>query len=138
MHFTRPSAKSTTNHSRTERTCLWLLLVWLALYPFLASPILLDLANQVLLASVGAIALMLLTGFAGQVSLGHAGLLAAGAFTAGITSRAMRSMYAEPSRGFADGGVGTGCGTTISNGMPSDSAATNWSVICSAVPRTEK
>ena len=70
--------------TRTERTCLWLLLVWLALYPFLASPILLDLANQVLLASVGAIALMLLTGFAGQVSLGHAGLLAAGAFTAGI------------------------------------------------------
>ena len=31
-----------------------------------------------------ALALMLLTGYAGQVSLGHAGLLAAGAFTAGI------------------------------------------------------
>ncbi|MGH8699293.1 MAG: branched-chain amino acid ABC transporter permease, partial [Burkholderiales bacterium] len=36
------------------------------------------------LASVGAVALMLLTGYAGQISLGHAGLLAAGAFTAGI------------------------------------------------------
>lgn len=70
--------------TRTERYCLWLLLVWLAIYPFIATPTLLDLANQVLLASVGAIALMLLTGFAGQVSLGHAGLLAAGAFTAGI------------------------------------------------------
>lgn len=70
--------------TRTERYCLWLLSAWLAVYPFLATPILLDLANQVLLASVGAIALMLLTGFAGQVSLGHAGLLAAGAFTAGI------------------------------------------------------
>src|SRR5690606_10245188 len=31
-----------------------------------------------------AVALMLLTGYAGQISLGHAGLLAAGAFTAGI------------------------------------------------------
>lgn len=70
--------------TRTERFFLWVFLIWLAIYPFLATPTLLDLANQVLLASVGAIALMLLTGFAGQVSLGHAGLLAAGAFTAGI------------------------------------------------------
>lgn len=70
--------------TRTERFFLWVLIAWLAIYPFLATPTLLDLANQVLLASVGAIALMLLTGFAGQISLGHAGLLAAGAFTAGI------------------------------------------------------
>src|SRR5205085_7529234 len=34
--------------------------------------------------SIGAVALMLLTGYAGQISLGHAGLMAAGAFTAGI------------------------------------------------------
>ncbi|HVL59644.1 MAG TPA: branched-chain amino acid ABC transporter permease [Burkholderiaceae bacterium] len=54
------------------------------LVPAVASPFLLDLANQFFLASIGAIALMLLTGLAGQVSLGHAGLLAAGAFTAGI------------------------------------------------------
>jgi branched-chain amino acid transport system permease protein len=53
-------------------------------FPFLASPFLLDLANQFFLASIGAVALMLLTGYAGQVSLGHAGLLAAGAFTVGI------------------------------------------------------
>ena len=43
--------------------------------PFVASPFLLDLANQVLLASIGALALMLLTGFAGLISLGTAGLL---------------------------------------------------------------
>jgi branched-chain amino acid transport system permease protein len=53
-------------------------------FPLLAGPFLLDLANQFFLAVVGAVALMLLTGIAGQVSLGHAGLLAAGAFTAGI------------------------------------------------------
>lgn len=55
--------------------------------PFVTSPAGLDIVNQILLASVGAIALMLLTGFAGQISLGHAGLLAAGAFTAGILAR---------------------------------------------------
>jgi branched-chain amino acid transport system permease protein len=65
--------------------------IWLALFgaallamPFLAGPFVLDLANQVLLVSIGAVALMLLTGYAGQISLGHAGLLAAGAFTTGI------------------------------------------------------
>ena len=52
--------------------------------PFVANALVLDLANQVLLVSIGAVALMLLTGFAGQISLGHAGLLAAGAFTTGI------------------------------------------------------
>ncbi|HEX5612269.1 MAG TPA: branched-chain amino acid ABC transporter permease, partial [Burkholderiales bacterium] len=52
--------------------------------PLLAGAFVLDLANQVLLTSIGAVALMLLTGYAGQISLGHAGLLAAGAFTTGI------------------------------------------------------
>jgi branched-chain amino acid transport system permease protein len=70
--------------TRTEAVALLALLVLLAVYPFLASAFLLDLANQVFLASIGALALMLLTGYAGQVSLGHAGLLAAGAFTVGI------------------------------------------------------
>jgi len=59
----------------------------LAAFPFLASPFMLDLANQVFLASIGSLALMMLTGCAGQVSLGHAGLMAAGAFTVGILSR---------------------------------------------------
>jgi branched-chain amino acid transport system permease protein len=52
--------------------------------PFFASPLQLDLSNQVFLAGIGALSLMLLTGFAGQISLGHAGLIAAGAFTTGI------------------------------------------------------
>jgi branched-chain amino acid transport system permease protein len=53
----------------------------------------LDLANQVLLASIGAIALMLLTGYAGQISLGHAGLLAAGAFTTGILFKELNAPF---------------------------------------------
>ena len=42
--------------SRTERVALAALLVVLALFPFLATPFLLDLANQVFLACIGALA----------------------------------------------------------------------------------
>ena len=69
---------------RTRKIGVAILAASLAAFPFLSSAFQLDLANQVLLALVGAVALMLLTGYAGQISLGHAGLLAAGAFTTGI------------------------------------------------------
>jgi branched-chain amino acid transport system permease protein len=70
--------------TRARKIWLAILCIVLAVLPFIAGPFVLDLANQVLLTSIGAIALMLLTGYAGQISLGHAGLLAAGAFTTGI------------------------------------------------------
>ena len=73
--------------TRAERTGLAVFLIVLAVLPFLASPFILDLACQVFLASIGALSLMLLTGYAGQISLGHAGLIAAGAFTTGILAR---------------------------------------------------
>lgn len=56
----------------------------LIIVPFVGSAFLVDLVNQVFLALIASIALMILTGFAGQISLGHAGFLAAGAFTTGI------------------------------------------------------
>ena len=70
--------------TRTRKAWAAIFALALCAYPLLAGPLALDLANQVLLGSVGAVALMLLTGYAGQISLGHAGLLAAGAFTTGI------------------------------------------------------
>jgi branched-chain amino acid transport system permease protein len=70
--------------TRLERVSLAVLIAALAAFPFFASPFQLDLACQVFLAAIGSLSLMLLTGYAGQISLGHAGLLAAGAFTAGI------------------------------------------------------
>jgi branched-chain amino acid transport system permease protein len=73
--------------TRLERASLAALALALAAFPLLASPFALDLACQVFLACVGALSLMLLTGFAGQISLGHAGLIAAGAFTTGILFR---------------------------------------------------
>ena len=70
--------------TRLERTSLAVFIVALLAFPLIASPFQLDLACQVFLACVGALSLMLLTGYAGQISLGHAGLMAAGAFTVGI------------------------------------------------------
>ena len=67
---------------RTRFQGAWFAAFTMALlaFPFLASPFQVDLACQVFLACIGALALMLLTGYAGQISLGHAGLIAAGAF----------------------------------------------------------
>src|SRR5262245_19966233 len=70
--------------TRTQKAWLGSFSLVLAVFPFLVGPFALDVVHQVLLTSVGAVALMLLTGYAGQISLGHAGLLAAGAFTTGI------------------------------------------------------
>jgi branched-chain amino acid transport system permease protein len=70
--------------TRSEWVALAIFVLALATFPFLASAFYLDLACQVFLAAIGALSLMLLTGHAGQISLGHAGLIAAGAFTAGI------------------------------------------------------
>jgi branched-chain amino acid transport system permease protein len=73
--------------TRLERVSLAGLALALLAFPLVATPFQLDLASQVFLASVGALSLMLLTGYAGQISLGHAGLMAAGAFTVGILFR---------------------------------------------------
>ncbi len=73
--------------TRLEGVSLFLFAVALMAFPFVASAFQLDLACQVFLASIGALSLMLLTGYAGLISLGHAGLIAAGAFTVGILYR---------------------------------------------------
>ncbi len=81
---TSHAQEMTLVESRPQATLLAALWIALAIFPWFASPFLLDLANQVGLAVIGSVALMLLTGYAGQISLGHAGLLAAGALTTGI------------------------------------------------------
>ena len=79
--------------TRTQKIFFVILVAGLALFPFTVDAFLLDLGSQVLLAAVGALALMLLTGFAGQISLGHAGLLAAGAFTTGILFKELGASF---------------------------------------------
>jgi branched-chain amino acid transport system permease protein len=79
--------------TRLQRLALAVFAVLLFGFPFGASAFQLDLACQVFLAAIGALSLMLLTGYAGQISLGHAGLLAAGAFTAGILFKELNAPF---------------------------------------------
>jgi len=79
--------------TRLEGVAVAALTIALAAFPFCATAFYLDLACQVFLAAMGALSLMLLTGYAGQISLGHAGLLAAGAFTAGILFREFKAPF---------------------------------------------
>jgi branched-chain amino acid transport system permease protein len=55
------------------------LIVW-AVFPFVSPSFWLGIVNLSAIAAIGALALNLLTGYTGQLSLGHAGFLAAGAF----------------------------------------------------------
>ena len=55
--------------TRRERVALALFIAALCGFPYIASAFYLDLACQVFLAAVGSLSLMLLTGYAGQVSL---------------------------------------------------------------------
>src|SRR6266705_1086269 len=79
--------------TRFECACLAAFATALLAFPLIASPFQLDLACQVFLACIGSLSLMLLTGYAGQISLGHAGLVAAGAFTVCILFREMNAPF---------------------------------------------
>ena len=57
-------------------------------FPFVAGPVVFrTLGNEIALASIGALALTILMGAAGLISLGHAALLAVGAFTVGVMTQ---------------------------------------------------
>jgi ABC-type branched-subunit amino acid transport system permease subunit len=64
-----------------------ILILALAACAFVASPLALSLANEVMLAALGALALTILMGAAGLLTLGHAALLGAGAFTVGVLTQ---------------------------------------------------
>jgi branched-chain amino acid transport system permease protein len=93
----------------TPKVRIWILLAAAGL---IAAPFILpsfDLArlNLIWLAVIGALALNLLTGFAGQVSIGQAAFLAIGAFSGVATNRAGLSMWvALPVAAVSAGSVG--------------------------------
>lgn len=70
--------------SPTARFWLGALAAVLALFPFLAGDYLLYLANLTAIAVIGAVGLNILTGAAGQISLGHAAFIGVGAYAAAI------------------------------------------------------
>ncbi len=67
-----------------ERLRLGLFVIVVIAFPFLASPYWLNLANQIAIATVGAIGLNILVGYTGQISLGQGAFMAVGAYTAGL------------------------------------------------------
>jgi branched-chain amino acid transport system permease protein len=70
-----------------QRVIVGIIVVALVCAPFLRSEYLLHLLNLTLLATIGSVGLNLLTGYCGQVSLGHAGFIAIGAFTTAILAQ---------------------------------------------------
>ncbi|MFH1349316.1 MAG: branched-chain amino acid ABC transporter permease [Pseudomonadota bacterium] len=65
---------------------LSLFIVTMLVFPFIADRYFIYLANLSGVAIIGALGMNLLTGYTGQVSLGHAAFLAIGAYTAAILS----------------------------------------------------
>ena len=59
-------------------------ILFLVVFGFTANDHWLNVGNLALISVVGALGLMVLTGFAGQISLGHAAFLALGAYTVAI------------------------------------------------------
>lgn len=77
-------------------------------FPFVSGAYGLSVAHSGMVAIVGAIGMMILTGFAGQVSLGHAAFLALGAYTVAILGGTFGWPFwlALPVGGFVAAGIG--------------------------------
>jgi len=84
------------------------LLVALAAVPWVATSYWLDVVNRIGIAIVGAVGLNILTGFAGQISIGHAAFLAIGAYaTANFTGRLGLAFWAAlPAAGLVTALIG--------------------------------
>lgn len=80
-------------------------------FPFFASGYWLGIANLATVTVVGAVGLMILTGFSGQISLGHAAFLAIGAYTAAILgARGWPMWVVIPIAGFLAAAAGLAVG----------------------------
>ncbi len=93
---------------RWERIGFALLVTFLLIYPFAASVNWVTVANLAMIAVVGSTALMILTGFTGQISLGHAAFLAIGAYTTAILGQRLGLPFwlAMPASGLMAAAVG--------------------------------
>lgn len=84
IFHTTYQADMALRRTHIQKIRLGLFLLAMAAFPFFADRYYLTLANQVGIATIGAIGLNILVGFTGQISLGQGGFLAVGAYTAGI------------------------------------------------------
>jgi len=90
---------------RTPTARAWMAagLVLLALFPLLAGDYALYLANLVGVLAIGALGLNILTGFTGQISLGHAAFMGVGAYGAAVAATRLQLPFwlAVPAGGAA-------------------------------------
>ncbi len=70
--------------SPTSKFWMGVLFVLLGIFPFVAGDYLLFMANLAGITIIGAVGLNILTGFAGQISLGHAAFIGVGGYAAAI------------------------------------------------------
>lgn len=70
--------------SLAAKAWLGLFLSFLLIFPFIANAYLLYVANMIGFAVIGAVGLNLLTGFTGQISLGHAAFIGVGAYASAV------------------------------------------------------
>ncbi len=71
-------------HTHLEKARWVVFGIFMLAYPFFANRYYLTLANQIGIATIGAIGLNILVGYTGQISLGQGGFMAVGAYTAAI------------------------------------------------------
>ena len=86
IHHRSYESELRLRHTRAEKMRLALVLVLVALPPFVLNNYWLSIVNIIGIASIGAVGLNILVGFTGQISLGQGGFLAVGAFTSGLLS----------------------------------------------------
>jgi branched-chain amino acid transport system permease protein len=72
--------------SRLQKTCLAAFLAALLCAPLLLGTYMVSVLNLILIAVIGAVALNLLTGVCGQISLGHGAFIGVGAYAAGLAT----------------------------------------------------
>ena len=78
--------------NRWHQVGVWTFAILLFAFPFFGSEYWLSIGLDTMVAIVGAVAMMILTGFAGQVSLGHAAFIGVGAYSVAI----LGSIYGLP------------------------------------------
>ncbi len=90
------------------RSRIILIVALVLIFPLFADRYWLTLANTVGIAAIGAIGLNILVGFTGQISIGHGGFLAVGAYVSGLLAQKMGVPFwlSIPIACFATAGVG--------------------------------
>jgi len=98
--------------TRWHKIALVLGVIVLVTVPFTANRYWLDVVNFTAVYVVGAVGLMILTGFTGQISLGHAGFMAVGAYTAAVLGNHLGTPFwiVIPLAGLMAAGVGLAAG----------------------------